>query len=345
VREQAARVEAETVQARLATILNNLNEGVLVADLQAHILFANPAARAMLGMISAEPFEELPDLWEDFRLPEVVNHCAKNGESVEARVRYGETFLRVKLECLSEPDNQGDVLIVVQDLSEGSRLEADQQRFLANAAHQLRTPIMAILGAAELLATGDDVDPTVRRPLLNYIFSEGRRMQRLSETLLRLSRIGWDQREPNLQIVDLSEAGRQAAERMAPLVENMGLRVLVEGEDACAYADPEWLQEVLLVLLSNAIKHSNRGEDIRLRARGSTMIVEDEGVGIRPDDLPHIFERFYRGQDNSEGFGLGLSICRELTERMGGSISISSREGVGTTVKIELPEEVDIVDA
>jgi signal transduction histidine kinase len=346
VREQAARAEAEAVQARLATILNNLTEGVLMADPQGYILFANPAARAMLGTTSTELPEEVPDPWGDFHLPEAVAHCAKNGESIEARVRYGETFLRVKLECLAEVGNNlGDVLVVMQDLSEGRRLEANQQRFLANAAHQLKTPIMAILGAAELLATGDDVDPTVRRPLLNHILSEGRRMQRLSETLLRLSRIGWDRREPNLQIVDLSEAGRQAAERMAPLVENMGLRVLVEGEDACAYADPEWLQEVLLVLLSNAIKHSNRGEDIRLRARGSTMIVEDEGVGIRPDDLPHIFERFYRGKDSSEGFGLGLSICRELTERMGGSISISSREGVGTTVKIELPEEVDIVDA
>jgi signal transduction histidine kinase len=345
LREQAARAEAEVVQARLAAILDNLNEGVLVADMHAHILFANPAARAMLvGMTSAQPLEKLPDLWEDFHLPEAVTHCAKNGESVEARVRYGETFLRVKLECLSDPGNQGDVLIVIQDLSAGSRLEADQQRFLANAAHQLRTPIMAILGAAELLATGDDADPTVRRLLLDHIFSEGRRMQRLSETLLRLSRIGWDRREPSLQVVDLSEAGQEALERMAPLVENMGLRVLIEGENSCVRADPEWLQEVLLVLLSNAIKHSNRGEDIRLRVRGGTMIVEDEGVGISPEDLPHIFERFYRGQDNSEGFGLGLSICRELTERMGGNISIRSREGVGTAVEIELPE-VDIVDA
>jgi signal transduction histidine kinase len=125
---------------------------------------------------------------------------------------------------------------------------------------------------------------------------------------------------------------------MAPLVENMGLRVLVEGEDAYGHVDPEWLQEVLLVLLGNAIKHSNRGEDIRLRVGAGTISVEDEGAGISPDDLPHIFERFYRGKDSSEGFGLGLSICRELTEQMGGSISISSREGVGTAVKVKLPE-------
>ena len=326
------------MQARLAAILDNLNEGVLVANPQGHMLFANSAAHAMLGTTSEELPEELADPWEDFHLPEAVAHCAKNGERVEAQVRYGETFLRIKLESLSEPDNRGDVLVVIQDLSEGRRLEANQQRFLANAAHQLRTPIMAVLGAAELLATGDDADPILRRPLLNHIFGEGRRMQRLSETLLHLSRIGWDRREPKLEIVDLGEAGRQAAERMAPLVENMGLRVLVEGEDAYGHVDPEWLQEVLLVLLGNAIKHSNRGEDIRLRVGAGTISVEDEGAGISPDDLPHIFERFYRGKDSSEGFGLGLSICRDLIEQMGGSISISSREGVGTAVKVKLPE-------
>jgi signal transduction histidine kinase len=103
-------------------------------------------------------------------------------------------------------------------------------------------------------------------------------------------------------------------------------------------ADVEWLQEVLLVLLSNAIKHSSRGGDIRLRVGDGVVSVEDEGVGISPVDLPYVFERFYRGKGSSEGFGLGLPICKELTERMGGRISIRSREGIGTTVKVELPK-------
>jgi signal transduction histidine kinase len=92
------------------------------------------------------------------------------------------------------------------------------------------------------------------------------------------------------------------------------------------------------VLLSNAIKHSSRGEDIKVRLTSGAISVRDEGTGISSADLPHIFERFYRGRGSSEGFGLGLSICKELTERMGGSISIRSREGVGTAVEIKLPE-------
>jgi PAS domain S-box-containing protein len=326
-------------EASLNAILNNLAEGVLVADTQGHVVFVNSAARSMLGVPEDEPLDELPDPWEGFDLPEAIAYCTRHTESIEAGVRYEETFLRVKLECLVELEqSRGEVLVVIQDLSEGRQLEANQQRFLANAAHQLRTPIMAIVGAAELLATGEDTDLTIRRRLLNHIFSEGRRLQRLSEVLLRLSRIGWDEREPDLDTVDLREAGLQATKLMEPLAESGGIRILAEGEGGGVRADPEWLQEVLMVLLSNAIKHSNRGGDIKVRTKPGAVAVQDEGAGISPVDLPHVFERFYRGTGSSEGFGLGLSICKDLTERMGGSISIRSREGVGTAVEIELPE-------
>ncbi|MDQ5826880.1 MAG: PAS domain S-box protein [Chloroflexota bacterium] len=340
VTERRAAEEAlRESEATLNSILNSLAEGVLVADAQGRVVFVNSAARTILGVTDEEPLDELPDPWEGFNLPEAVAHCTNNGEGIEAGVRYGETFLRVKLECLAGSEqSRGEVLVVIQDLSAGHQLEANQQRFLANAAHQLRTPIMAIVGAAELLATGEDADPAIKRRLLNHIFSEGRRMQRLSDTLLRLSRIGWDRREPELEIVGLREAGQRVAELMEPLAESAGLRILVEGEDTRVHADSEWLQEVLLVLLSNAIKHSSRGGDIKVRIRSGVITVKDEGTGISPADLPHIFERFYRGRGSSEGFGLGLSICKELTERMGGAISIRSREGVGTTVEIKLPE-------
>src|SRR5919112_412241 len=133
-------------EATLNSILNNLAEGVLVADTHGHVVFVNSAARSMLGVPDDEPLDELPDPWEGFDLPEAVALCTRHEESIEAGVRYEETFLRVKLECLVELEqSRGEVLIVIQDLSEGRQLEANQQRFLANAAHQLRTPIMAIV--------------------------------------------------------------------------------------------------------------------------------------------------------------------------------------------------------
>jgi signal transduction histidine kinase len=343
-RERDTRTEAETTQERLKAILDNLTEGVLVAHSGGYVVFANPAARAILGVPNEGLLKELPDPWEDFRLPEAVAQCASTSEGIEARVSYRESYLRVKLECIGDDDRSG-VLVVMQDLSEGHRLELNQQRFLTNAAHQLRTPTMAIMGAAELLATGEDANTATRRRLLDHIFSEGRRLQRLADVLLRLSRVGWDLREPNQEIVNLRAAGQQAAELIEPLVESGELRLSIEGERAsCVRADPEWLQEVLLVILSNAIKHSSRGGDIRMCVKGSLITVADEGAGVSPNELPHVFERFYRGKGSSEGFGLGLPICKELTERMGGSIFIRSQEGVGTEVTVELPK-ADPADA
>jgi signal transduction histidine kinase len=231
---------------------------------------------------------------------------------------------------------------MIRDLSEGRRLEMNQQRFLANAAHELKTPITTIIGAAELLLTGADEDSEARRRFLEHILSEGRRMQRLSDTLLRLARIGAERREPNLQSVDPEAVARRAAERIEPLAQSA--EVELRGEVRCdsqVRADPDQLEQVLLALLSNAVQHSERGGNVQLRVDGGTFIVEDEGSGIDPEDLPHLFERFFRGKGSAGGFGLGLSICRDLVEGMGGRISVRSREGEGTTAEVRLPEEVD----
>jgi hypothetical protein len=174
--------------------------------------------------------------------------------------------------------------------------------------------------------------------MVDHIFSEGQRMKRLSDVLLRFARVGWGEREPEMESLSLTAVAHHAAELVKPLAESAGLGIVVEGEGGQVSADPEWLLEVLLGLLANSIQYSSRGGFIRLIVRGATVTVEDAGVGITPEDLPHVFERFYRGKRSSGGFGLGLSICKELTERMGGSIYIRSREGVGTAIKVELPE-------
>jgi two-component system sensor histidine kinase VicK len=339
----AARLEdsfsqLEEKSSTLDAIVNNLTEGVLATDLKGNVVFANRSARAMLGIDGEGALGKVPDPWKDFDLPQAVARCAEQRECGEARVRDEGTFLRVKVEHLPAFDeHRGGVLVVMQDLSEGRRLEANQQRFLANAAHELKTPITTILGASELLLTGDEEDPELRRRFLEHIHSEARRMQRLSETLLRLARTGSDLREPELEALDLEDTVREAAERMRPLMEAANLTLHVEGGGGCVRADREWLEQVLLILLNNAVQHSG-GDNVWLRAGGGTVMVEDDGAGIGEEDLPYVFERFYRGRSGPRGFGLGLPICKELVERMGGKISLYSRKGAGTTVEIALPE-------
>ena len=330
--------QLEEKGATLDAILNNLNDGVLATNSKGRVMFANRSARTMLAFGEGSS-EELPSPFEDFDLPNAVTRCAKGEGCGEARVQEGENFLQIRLERMPAfDDHRGGVLVVLRDLSEGRRLEANQQRFLANAAHELKTPITTILGASELLLTESEDDPEVRRRFLDHILSEARRMRGLSETLLRLSRTGVDLRDPKTQVVDLDGVTREAAERVEPLAESAGLSVHVTGRGGSVRADHEWIEQALLVVLGNAVQHSERGGEVRLRVEGNAVTVEDEGTGISEADLPYVFERFYRGKRSSEGFGLGLAICKDLVERMGGSISLESEEGVGTKVKIELPE-------
>ena len=343
---QSSFDQLEESDKTLGAILDNLSEGVLAANLNGKVMFANPTARSMLGMDSGEDGEdpeelqELPNPWSDFDLPKAVERCANGQDCGEGRVRSGETFLKVNVEHMPAfDDHKGGVLVVMQDLSGGRRLEANQQRFLANAAHELKTPITTILGAAELLLDGDDEDPDTRRRFLNHIHAEAERMRRLSDTLLRLARVGWDQREPELETVELADVARSAAERIKPLAESAGLEVRTAGRGKRVRADYELLEQALLVLLSNAVTYSEEGGTITLRFGDNGITVEDEGSGMDPEVLPHVFERFYRGKSGMGGFGLGLPICKELVEGMGGTISIDSQTGVGTSVEIKLPED------
>jgi signal transduction histidine kinase/HAMP domain-containing protein len=323
--------------ATLGAILDNLSEGVVATDARGAVIFANPAGRAMLGM--GEQDAELPSPWEDFDLREAVASSARKREGGVASVRGGKSFLRIKLEYVSNLGERGKegVLIVAQDLSEGRRLEEAQQRFLANAAHQLRTPLSAITLAAELLVTKGD-DPVARRRFLEHILTGSERMRRLSDSLLGLARVGWGRREPELEPVDLSEVAHTAAEMAKPLAESAGVGVTVEGEAAWVVADPALLEEALLIPITNAIQHSDPGQTVRLRVSGASVTIEDRAGGIPEVALPHLFERFYSGRGSSGGFGLGLPICKDLVERMGGEVSLRSEEGVGTSVTVGLPE-------
>ena len=334
--------QVEERSATLNAIVDNLNEGVMATNLDGNIMFANPIARDLLNLREEVGDEghhgKVPDPWEDFDLPGAVGLCAKDKECSEARVSEGDAFLEVNVEHLPRfDDHKGGVLVVLRDLSEGRRLEANQQRFLANAAHELKTPITTILGSAEILLTEEEDDPEVRKRFLQYISTEAYRMQRLSDTLLRLARTG-SRREVHIEDVDLAEISRETAERMEPLVTAAGLELKVEGEGGSVAADREWLEQCILILLSNAIQHSGNEGDLLVKSGGAELIIRDEGEGMSEEDLSHIFERFYRGKGSSSGFGLGLPICKELVENMGGSIELDSKKGGGTTVKITLPE-------
>ena len=229
-------------------------------------------------------------------------------------------------------------------VQEASRIKDD---FLASLSHELRTPLNAILGYARMLRTGI-VAPDKRDKAIDTIERNATSLTQIVEDVLDISRIVSGKLRLNVQPVQLPEIVRAAVDAIAPGAEAKGLRIETVLDPAASpvSGDPERLQQIMWNLLSNAVKFTNRGGKVQVRLElvnsHVEMIVSDTGIGIAPDFLPHVFERFRQADSGITrergGLGLGLSIARQLAEMHGGSIEASSR-GVdqGATFRLILP--------
>src|SRR5581483_2496009 len=216
-----------------------------------------------------------------------------------------------------------------------------QREFVADASHELRTPLAVIRTNAETIAAARPEDESV-----GDIVAESRYMTRLLDDLLLLA--GSDQEGIDLSRsrIDLAELARTAGRAAARLAADAGLRFEEAVNGALTvYADAERVREVLLILLDNAVKYTPAGGRVTLRARAdrghAVVDVEDTGIGVAPDEIPRLFERFYRVDKARSralgGAGLGLSIAREIVDAHGGSLQMHSAPKRGTTVTMTLP--------
>lgn len=232
-----------------------------------------------------------------------------------------------------------------------------QQAFIANASHELRTPVTLIRASAEVALRGLDPTDTDRGELLRDVLSECDHMGRLVDDLLLLSRLDAGQLTLESCRVDLAELVGGAARQVGRVALERGVNVLVERADGAALADPTRLRQVLLILLDNAVRHTPPGGSVTvstartpidghqpaLGGRRASLVeisVADTGSGIAPEHLPRLFERFYRvdsARGGEGGAGLGLAIARALVEAQGGRISMESVLGRGTRVTVRVP--------
>lgn len=230
-----------------------------------------------------------------------------------------------------------------------SDIDRARRRFFTDVSHELRTPLTVILGEADVTLRGKPSNEDLASAL-STIRSRARRLHRRVEDLLRVARSDNGQLELDLKPVALADLAEQAREGVAPAAKARGVAVRVEDlAEAVVEADAEWLRQVIEGLIANAVRHSSAGGVISISvaadpAGGATLAVADDGEGIPEADLPHVFERFYRGVSEKEGsgFGIGLALARWIVERHGGRISIASRTAApgrasGTTVTISLP--------
>ncbi|HEX8421753.1 MAG TPA: ATP-binding protein, partial [Sphingomonas sp.] len=239
---------------------------------------------------------------------------------------------------------------IVHLIDQTGNYAAERMRvdFVANASHELRTPLASILGFIETLTDEAGEDPAVRTRFLKVMFDEARRMQRLVEDLISLSRIEAEKYRLPAEIVDLAKL---IADVRAELLDVAGDRAL----DIAATIDPgvhgivgdrAQLSQMLHNLIGNAMKYGRAGTPVTIRLaadRPNTirLSIADESEGIAPEHIPRLTERFYRvdaGRSRSlGGTGLGLAIVKHIAERHRGRLDIASRVGVGTTVSVTLP--------
>jgi heavy metal sensor kinase len=222
---------------------------------------------------------------------------------------------------------------------------AEIRRFTADASHELRTPLTAIRTEAEVALRGPAVPPE-QQQLLGSILEECGRLTRLTEQLLALAREDAGVAPPAREPIDLTEVAAEAVDTLRPLAEAKNVRL--DGPRPCRVdvcGDAARLRQVFLNLIDNAIKYTPEGGAVEVRCEGrageAVALVRDSGVGIPPEHLPHVFDRFYRvdkARDRGQGgTGLGLSIAQSVVAGHGGRIELSSDRGRGTTARVTLP--------
>jgi len=335
--------ELRREQAESAALVESMIEGVIAADGRGHIVTANPAARRILGYGTLDTLPDLPELFRVKAAREVVD-AVLVGQPVQDRQLEmdGRAFM-----VNARPLPAGGAVLVIHDLTEMRRLEAVRRDFVANVSHELKTPLTSISGYAETLLAEHPDEETTRR-FLATILSNARRMQRLVDDLLDLSRIEAGRWQPSRTLVDVAGVAGESWNALAGHggAQQIRFELEIDEEAGTVCVDLDALRQIFTNLFDNSLRYTAAGGRILCSARrqgeGTAISVRDTGVGISREHLPRIFERFWRADTSRSreegGTGLGLSIVKHLVEAHGGRVWAQSDLGRGTTVAFWIPD-------
>lgn len=342
------KMEAVSLErARLAGILDNIADGVIMTDKEGKVLTTNRAAisifRLKNGNISEVP---LIEIIHDHELSEVVQKCISTG--VEQINQFESEHYKRYLRILAVPVKENrlvGVLLLIQDLTELRSLQTMRRELIGNISHDFRTPLAGIKAMVETLQDGAIDEKKDALDFLSRIVGEVDRLTQLVTELTELSRIETGKGELKKEKLDINSLVQDAVNQIQPVAERAGIGIEFTKDDTLPEpeVDGERIKQVVTNLLHNAVKFSSRGEKITIVTRHEINMVQvdviDNGIGIAAKDLPHIFERFYMVDKarSGGGTGLGLAIARHVIEAHNGSINVKSIEGKGSVFTFSLP--------
>lgn len=352
---------------QMVAVLSHMHDGIIITDAQGRIEGMNAAAAQLFGttednatgrsVIEVTHSHELHQAMRAALLQPTIERQRLQVEAGGRKLAAVLTVVPMPAAALGSDQSQESReatssagLVVLQDVTELHRLERARRDFVANIGHELRTPLASIKLLVETLIHAVQDDPEAAQGFLRRIDVEVDGLTQLVRELLELSRIESGQVQLNFRLVDLAALLERAAGRLRAQGERARVALDVQVASALppAYADPDRVEQVLVNLLHNALKFTQPGGTITLKAvphDSSVLIsVEDTGAGIPPEDLPRIFERFYKvdkartsGDTREGGTGLGLSISKHIVQAHGGQIWATSDFGHGTTFFFTLP--------
>jgi PAS domain S-box-containing protein len=349
--EAAARARAEAMAAareQAARVLEAVGDGVMMVDPEGALRFWNRAAELVTGrsrddVVGRQAGEVLVD-WQAIAAQISISEEPELARPVTLPVEVDGSELWLSFLAVRSPNG---VVYTFRDLTGDRGLEAAKSDFIATLSHELRTPMTAVLGAAKTLLRDDiALTPERRHQLLEMIGAQGTRLTQITEEVLLANRLDRGDLRIDSERVDLSQLVNHAVETMShDAPESISLSAAANGS-AEAIGDRDRIEQVLVNLIDNAVKYSPDGGEVvvsTVPAAASVRVeVADQGLGIAPAEQEAVFEKFYRGDPQHRavpgGTGLGLYICRELVQRMGGTIGVRSRPGGGSTFWFQLPK-------
>ncbi|ARU63136.1 histidine kinase [Tumebacillus avium] len=344
--------DLEREKEQLASIITSMSDGVISADLNGAITLANPPARRF---IRAQQLAEIGNP-SDKQLPRDLFACEQQvmqtGQTLVDELNWQGRVLIVTMAPLYEKDGDSlrGVVAVLRDITDERMLDKMRRDFVANVSHELRTPLAMMQGYSEALLDEFGDDPEQRQELTNIILDETHRMRRLVNDLLDLAQLETGQFQMHEEQVDMEHLIRRIGRKFTTVAHEreVTLQILIAEDDrpATLLGDSDRLEQVFTNLLDNAFRHTPQGGKITLSmAREDSVLrvcVKDTGEGIPPEDLPYVWDRFYKVDKartrSKGGTGLGLAITYNIVKNHHGDIVVDSVVGQGTSFDVLLPQ-------
>lgn len=327
-------------QVEFTAITSNMSEGIVILDNKSEILSYNSAAKTLLGAPNVKDGEHFISLNRSHVFVSAVTN-AFEGNHGEGRLEKGQKVYQIYANPVKIENEISGIVIIILDITEKEKREEMRREFTSNVSHELKTPLTTILGISELFVNGIVAEKDIKK-FAQDIYDESKRLLELINDIIKLSRLD-EAALPELHDrVDISEIAREVKNRLALPAAEKDVEVIVDASKAVITGSKPILTEMIYNLTDNAIKYNKEGGSVKIcvtdEGESFLLSVSDTGIGIPPEHIDRIFERFYRVDKSHSkavgGTGLGLSIVKHAAEFHSASLSVKSTENVGTEITV-----------